>query len=482
MMQAVEDRPLEIVDCDSPMAGEAAQQPGMVNSSSVMSWEHVSPPGSPATSQAQLPTSTGAAPVSAGSPTASQAAVHSQPSGGTASVGLSGLDVPDVAASLHIPAEIISRVEHLLQLLQMQVAAAHSTSGKLANTGTDATAQHMLNKLRSIWGTLQSSAGGSAGPFFLFKDGPVTQAAKMGRPLFLEDFNLPSQAATERLNSLLEAEPSFAVSEDITAHAISGPQAAEVQLPPSFQVFASVHKDKPGQLRGISAATRSRFTEIVVSEYEELDVQNMITAELQRRLHDPASAAKVTAQLFALRKLQQHDRQGSLSADVRQLFRWVDFICTHSSELSLEHRIMLGARFLFFDDQHSTLQADVITAYPTIFSHSGPTPTWVRDMFRPPNDTDMGQTADTLSPFTLTGQGNLQLRYSGVMAPLQKPADMQALLGRYFCATTQTVVKNFARVFAALSAKSPLLLEGPPGIGKTAVVTQVISSVRFELF
>ncbi len=214
----------------------------------------------------------------------------------------------------------------------------------------------------------------------------------------------------------------------------------------------------------------------MVTEYEEVDVQNMISAELQRRLHNPASADKVTAQLFALRKLQQHDRQGSLSADVRQLFRWVDFICTHSSELSLEHRIMLGARFLFFDDQHSTSQSDVINAYPAIFLHSGPTPTWVGNMFRPPNDADMGQVADALSPFTLTAQGDIQLRYSGVIAPLQKPADMQTLLGRYFCATTQTVVKNLARVFAALSAKSPLLLEGPPGIGKTAVVTQVDSS------
>ena len=220
------------------MAVEAALQHGMVKSQSVMSWHLVSPPGSPAKSQGQLPTPLLGAPVSVGSPSSSAAAVQSPIGGVTGLAGLPGLGVPDIAASLLIPAEIISRVEQLLQLLQTQVSTAQ----------TEATAHHMLIKLRSIWDTVQGAAASTAGPFFLFRDGPVTQAAKMGRPLFLEDFNLPSQAATERLNSLLEAEPSFAVNEDITAHAISGPQAAEVQLPSSFQVFASVHKDKPGQL------------------------------------------------------------------------------------------------------------------------------------------------------------------------------------------------------------------------------------------
>ena len=33
-------------------------------------------------------------------------------------------------------------------------------------------------------------------PRFLFQDGPVTQAVRFGKPLFLEDFDLPSQAIT----------------------------------------------------------------------------------------------------------------------------------------------------------------------------------------------------------------------------------------------------------------------------------------------
>ena len=461
----LEDKPLEVIECDSPMAMATALQYNLVKSPSVMSWVNVSPPVSPAKVPGQLTPPVLEASTTAGISGSDSVAedVHRPSNTNTNAHLVAGLEVPESATSLHIPVDISSTVNQLLQLLQQQVAAVQN----------EATAQHMLAKLRSMWSTVQGTDASNAGPFFLFKDGPATQAAKMGRPLFLEDFDLPSQAATERLNSLLESEPTFAVNEDITAHAISGAQAAVVKLPSGFQVFASVHKDKPGQLRSISAATRSRFTEIVVTEYEEEDVQNMITAKLQPWLGN-VPAAQVTAQLVAIHRLQQHVRQRSLSADVRQLFRWVDFICTHSNEVSLEYRIMLGARFLFFDDQHSTLQSDVIKAYPDIFSHTGPAPAWVGSMFRSPNDADMGRVADAdVAPFTLTAQGNIQLKYSGVIAPLQQPADMQTVLNRYFCATTQTVVTNFARVFAALSAKSPLLLEGPPGIGKTAIVTQV---------
>lgn len=90
----------------------------------------------------------------------------------------------------------------------------------------------MLYKIKSLWQRLSSPALRTADPLFIFRDGPVTRAAKAGSLLLLEDFDGPSQAVTERLNSLLEPEPSFAASEDITL----GPGGADVVLPPSFQV------------------------------------------------------------------------------------------------------------------------------------------------------------------------------------------------------------------------------------------------------
>jgi hypothetical protein len=90
----------------------------------------------------------------------------------------------------------------------------------------------MLHKIKALWQRLCSPALRTSNPLFIFRDGPVTRAAKQGSLLLLEDFDAPSQAVTERLNSLLEPEPTFAVSEDITL----GPGGADIFLPSSFQV------------------------------------------------------------------------------------------------------------------------------------------------------------------------------------------------------------------------------------------------------
>ncbi|CAF5108400.1 unnamed protein product, partial [Rotaria magnacalcarata] len=46
---------------------------------------------------------------------------------------------------------------------------------------------------------------------------------------------------------------------------------------------------------------------------------------------------------------------------------------------------------------------------------------------------------------------------------------------RFYCVPTSTMINQIARIFAATSSNTPLLLEGPPGIGKTQVVIQVCS-------
>lgn len=351
---------------------------------------------------------------------------------------------------------------------------------------SDATASQMLSKVQQSWDKLQAASVEQADLFFLFKDGPVTKAAKLGQPLFLEDFDMPSQAATERLNSLLESEPTFAVTEDVT---YADAQTASVSLPASFQVFASVHKDKPGQAINISAATKSRFTEIFVTPYSESELQHMIRDELQHRLPDTKLPEKLVDWMFALRQLWLNTQgsSGQAASDISQLFRWVNLIETQSRApagqepvLSWEARVLLGARFLYFEEGHTTAQAKISEAYPSIFggsSSSSSTPAWVGNMFGEPSEADLFQQ----TPFILAQQGHsLQLRYTQVAARLETAmppgADIKEdlVVPRMFCAVTSTLIKNIASIFAALSAQSPLLLEGPPGIGKTAVITQVI--------
>ena len=342
---------------------------------------------------------------------------------------------------------------------------------------SEGTASQMLQKLEQAWDKLNAAPAEQSDLVFVFKDGPVTQAAKLGHPLFLEDFDLPSQAATERLNSLLESEPTFAVTEDVT-HADTS-----IQLPPTFQVFASVHKDRPGQSVNISAATKSRFTEIQVAPYTEPELQQLVREELQSRLGGTDHVDSIVHWMFELHKEMPVAQSSSSTPgfDIRQLFHWIQFIASQSQApsgqqplLSWEQRVLLGARFLLFDEAHASVKTAICSKYPALFGATS-TPSWVGAMFEDPTtDSLYGQT-----PFALAYDGqSLQLRYTQVAAALQTAMQPDAhwqkelVESRMFCSVTSTLVKNMARIFATLSAKSPLLLEGPPGIGKTAVISQ----------
>jgi hypothetical protein len=116
----------------------------------------------------------------------------------------------------------------------------------------------MLQELQAVWGQVMAGAeSGSGRPLFMFSDGPVVKAAKLGRAVVLEDFDTPSPAVTERLNSALETEPSLTLPEDPAM------SQGTLKLAPGFQVFGTVHlPESGGRSLKLSPAARSRFTEI----------------------------------------------------------------------------------------------------------------------------------------------------------------------------------------------------------------------------
>jgi hypothetical protein len=164
--------------------------------------------------------------------------------GGSSQLGASLLDLPldDYATQLvstsgsgsnaaditqGLSTDLHGAMQSMLDLLQQLVA-----SGQGGEPG-DNTAAATLHQMECLWAQVQSQASSpQQKPLFVFRDGPVTLAAKQGGLLLLEDWDAPSQAITERLNSLLEPERTFLVSEDITV----GPAGADVTLPDSFQV------------------------------------------------------------------------------------------------------------------------------------------------------------------------------------------------------------------------------------------------------
>ncbi|CAF3117064.1 unnamed protein product [Rotaria sp. Silwood2] len=376
------------------------------------------------------------------------------------------------------PETLMDCVDNLLR--EFQHLFEHKSFVSFKN---DSTLHDYYSRFQSIWEGLIDPSVDRTEPIFLFNDGSVTKAAKHGGILFLEDLDLPSQAVIERLNSMLEPSPTFALTENITSQTNDKTKGQlDIQLSPHFQIFASVHQEHEYQMLKLSPATRSRFTEIHVPAYTEDDMKLLIENELIKHGTGEGQAKTYATAMFSLReKVREEDKKHppqKLTNDVQLLFRWMDFIFNHHKGISFEERLILGARFFYFD-------LLPMSEHQSIFDE------WASDqykkygnIFQPPNQNHGARTVESIAnsgintnfPFEIGGD-YIALRYTGVRYSWTSDQNLPTLdeLKNRFVDNVQTptLIIQIARIFAATSSKTPLLLEGPPGIGKTHVVMQV---------
>ncbi|CAF4073881.1 unnamed protein product, partial [Rotaria magnacalcarata] len=293
-------------------------------------------------------------------------------------------------------------------------------------TTKDMTLCDYQSKFIDVWDRLTSRNFDRKKPIFLYNDGPVTMTAKQGGILFLEDLDLPSQAVIERLNSMLEPSPSFALTEDITSHAEKG--QLDIILSNKFQIFASVHQDQVHQVLKLSPATRSRFTEIYVPAYTEKDLQTLVKTELLKRHVHLNQVDSIVGLMFSLRQKLHDDPEWKLNNDIQLLFRWTDFITSHHTSLALVNRVFLGARFFYFDQLPLSQQAflfeewrknsstkNLYHEYDDIFK--APTALHGAITFELIKSNEINEDAQV--PFDI-GPGYIVLRYTGVRYSYEK--------------------------------------------------------------
>jgi MoxR-like ATPase len=376
-----------------------------------------------------------------------------------------------------LSAEEKELIEELDALIQSIVGVA----GVLDVISKDASGVQIIKKIESIWSSLKNSRDRSQ-PIFLFRDGPVTKAAKSGGVLFLEDFDLPTQGVTERLNSLLEPTPTFTLTEDVTLDSLVGGAGSELQiaLPPSFQVFATVHQESDNQTLNLSPATRSRFTEIRVVPYDDAELVKLVKGVCKSKLStevDHTTIREGIQLLFDLRKHVIAADQWTTKYDIQQLLRATDFICEHPSLVEFKRRIFLGMRFFYFDEFVPGVQK-------SLFENFKKAHPMMEDLFDTPTvahgawDLSLNNPAKEKSPHPIrlvvhNQDCHLQLLYTGVACVVKEGFNASQLEDNFYLARTPTLLTQFARVFASIQTGCPLLLEGPPGIGKTAIVAQI---------
>ena len=337
---------------------------------------------------------------------------------------------------------------------------------------------------------LHSLRTNSTGTMFLFRDGPVTHAVKVGSILVLEDFDVPSQSITERLNSLLETEPSFNVTED------SSTEYTKVKILVGTQIIATVHKSHPNQKVHLSPATRSRFTEIQLEPYTKAEVEGIIKYSLISRMSSGTEknyADDVASRLCLIANgIISEAKNGRLSEHpLRNLLKCVAFIVNpvNSSIPLLPNRVVTASRFFLLDSSETNSKNIIQNAFDGqdlsgilhILGQPGLDDGIVVLDTRSQSSEKSTQTAvKQPSIFSSHSDTILTLRFASISAEMVEPRSDKSLPSLKVVPTTTTVLQ-LARMFASISARAPLLLCGPPGVGKSQICKTVAGLLNAKL-
>lgn len=334
---------------------------------------------------------------------------------------------------------------------------------------------------------------------FLFADGTVTLAAKLAKPMLLENIDAPPQSVVERLNSLLEGERTFSLIEDITLTQTKSVIAPRIELLPSFQVFATVYSSSSTIPLGLSPALRSRFTEIFIRSFSTTELQEIAQESLKD--FPQADRTQLLRFLFSVVDFLVRNHVSVSVRDVVSVCRaTTSFTFAHAQEYRAHAALtalVLAIRFVLLDAVVPAIRRQLVDHLKKELSA-----TEMRDHLLYLDN--VATPVDLENPFVLSVTckpdgsllyQSLSLRHipticCRVLDPYEDTEDLERAVrmgsrlnpSRDFrrfrpLQPTPTLAENMARLLAAVVAKRPLLLEGPPGIGKTAIVMNLGSLI-----
>ncbi|ERF75124.1 hypothetical protein EPUS_07813 [Endocarpon pusillum Z07020] len=355
-------------------------------------------------------------------------------------------------------AEIESRLQHSLQSLlvsHMNGATESASLGELIDQFERADLSRNGDPLNL---DIKASIAHSRS-LFQWADGSLVVAMKRGEPFLLDEISLAEDSVLERLNSVLEPSRSILLAE-------KGPDDSFVRATPGFHFLATMNPGGDYGKRELSSALRNRLTEIWVSPLsEQSDVLPILQSKLGPILPEIPHVMIEFAQWFR----GTFHTLDATSVSLRGLLTWVDFVRLQHYEnphLSVLH----GAALVFID---------ALGANPAALTSVKATnvPQAQRLCLK-----KLGALLDqdVSTEYFETPSVEIGARFV-------QCGSFRIPCGTYQCSRPDfvfdapTTRKNALRILRALQLPRPVLLEGDPGVGKTALVEAVAQAACKKL-
>ena len=294
---------------------------------------------------------------------------------------------------------------------------------------------------------------------FEWIDGGLVQAMREGAFFLLDEISLADDSVLERINSVLESQRSILLAE-------KGSIDSSVTAAPGFQFLATMNPGGDYGKRELSPALRNRFTEIWVPPLNDADdIVQIVDEKLTPDATNFAHGMIHFAQWFK----DRYNTTASSSISIRDALSWATFVDACGG-IDVDAAVVHGAAMVYVDtlganpsglmatsrlglDQERAVCVDNLAQHLGLDAHA--------IYFAPPQ-------------LRLAGDD-----FSMGLFSLPKRHAVDGASNFSFEAPTTRI--NTMRVMRSLQLPKPIMIEGDPGVGKTALITAIAEIVGTPL-
>ncbi|XP_067631337.1 midasin isoform X1 [Eurosta solidaginis] len=323
---------------------------------------------------------------------------------------------------------------------------------------------------------------------FEWADGPLILAMKEGSYFMADEISLAEDSVLERLNCILEPERTVLLAEkggvaaegDLAANATDFVNDFVVQAKEGFQFLATMNPGGDFGKKELSPALRNRFTEIwcLPSDCKEdlIQIASNCMLEQAKTTKENTNKAEITQIATYLVEVVLHMSASieKFKYSIRDILAWANYIVSNA-HLTFPEKAIFGLETIFLDAlelmPHETLAHVELLRKRVIEFAIARASTILYQKF----------TFDELAQ-----KRGTEVIHSGEKFGIQPffiatNASASTATSKSFLFEAPTTKQNLFRLLSALSLRKPILLEGPPGVGKTSTVESIAAIAGYRI-
>ena len=307
---------------------------------------------------------------------------------------------------------------------------------------------HLHSEASDFLGALRPARRESGGALFEWVDGCLVEAMRRGEMVLLDELNLADDAVLERLNSVLEPARTIALAE-------KGGDALEiVTAHPAFRLLATMNPGGDHGKRELSPALRSRFTELWAPA---CSTREDLRALVATTLPDAAATEALLDFGEFIKGMADDVKPPPLTA--RDLVHWAAFVKHLEGKVDVVEALGHGCGVVLdgLGVANPCVEADALEACRDVCERR------FAEICRGMGDVEDALKWDRAGP-PLARDAHV---YGAAPFALEARGDFN---GDAFCDDAPTTAANLRRVVRACQLERAVLLEGPPGVGKSALI------------